>query len=423
MNDISKMIAQLCPDGVEYRKLGEVVETTNSIKWKEQQPGKEYVYIDLASVDVRTHRIISELTVITKDNAPSRAQQIVKTGDVLFGTTRPTLMRYCQIPNELDGSICSTGYCIFRANENIVLARWIFHVVSANVFYDYVEKNQQGAGYPSISDSMLKKMLIPVPPLSVQRMIVEVLDKFTELEAELEARRRQYEHYRERLLTFRREGGGVRWMRLNDVFELRNGYTPSKNNNEFWDGGSIPWLRMEDIRENGRLLSDSIQHITEKAIKGKGLFKAGSFIMATTATIGEHAMLIVDSLANQRFTNLEIRKSLVSELNAKFCFHYMYVIGEWCKKNVNAGGFASVDMAKFKNYMFPVPPLSEQARIVGILDRFEALTTDLQSGLPAEIAARRRQYEYYRERLLTFRRKGAQGSDVRREEREHGREV
>jgi len=199
----------------------------------------------------------------------------------------------------------------------------------------------------------------------------------------------------------------VVFMPLEEVFDMRNGYTPSKNNKSFWEGGTIPWFRMEDIRENGRILSDAIQHITSLSIKGKGLFEAGSFIMATTATIGEHAMLIVDSLANQQFTNLNIRKSLISKLLPGFCFYYMFVLGEWCKKNVNAGGFASVDMGKFKKYMFPIPPLSEQQRIVSILDRFEALTTDLQNGLPAEIAARRKQYEYYREKLLTFKRKTA----------------
>ncbi|MBP3227206.1 MAG: restriction endonuclease subunit S [Bacteroidaceae bacterium] len=202
-------------------------------------------------------------------------------------------------------------------------------------------------------------------------------------------------------------------MPLEEVFELRNGYTPSKKNDAFWEGGTIPWFRMEDIRENGRELSDAIQHITPAAVKGKGLFAAGSFIMATTATIGEHALLIVDSLANQRFTNLRIRKSLDSQLDTRYCFHYLYVLGEWCKQNVNAGGFASVDMGKFRRYPFPIPPLEEQRRIATILDKFERLTTSLQEGIPAEIEARRQQYCYYRDKLLGFRRKdeGAEGSE------------
>lgn len=191
-------------------------------------------------------------------------------------------------------------------------------------------------------------------------------------------------------------------MKMRDVFEMRNGYTPSKAKKEYWEGGTIPWFRMEDIRQNGRKLSDSIQHITDKGIKGKGLFAPDSFILATTATIGEHAWLIAGSLANQRFTNLQIRKSLEGALSPAFVFHYLFIVDEWCKRHTNVSGFASVDMEKLKDLEFPVPPLSEQERVAAALDRFERLTTDLQEGLPAEIAARRRQYEYYRDRLLSF---------------------
>lgn len=171
------------------------------------------------------------------------------------------------------------------------------------------------------------------------------------------------------------------------------------------DNGTIPWFRMEDIRMNGRILSDSIQHITPEAVKGGRLFPANSIIVATTATIGEHALIIADSLANQRFTNLSIRKSLIDELDMKFFFYYMFIVDEWCKNNTNTSGFESVDMAKFKKLMIPIPPMAEQRRIVAILDKFEVLVNDISEGLPAEIAARRRQYEYYRDQLLTFKHK------------------
>ena len=193
-----------------------------------------------------------------------------------------------------------------------------------------------------ISSFCNKRIPIPCPSkpeksLGIQRKIVEIRDKFTTLEAELEAeldcRKRQYEFYRNQLLTFEYEA--VEWKKLGEVFETRNGYTPSKANGEFWNNGTIPWFRMEDIRTNGHILKDSILHITPKAIKGKGLFKADSIIMATTATIGEHALLIADSLANQRFTNFNIRKSLSDKLTSKFVYYYFFVIDEWCKQNVN----------------------------------------------------------------------------------------
>ena len=191
---------------------------------------------------------------------------------------------------------------------------------------------------------------------------------------------------------------GVEYVKLGDLFELRNGYTPSKGNVDFWTDGTIPWFRMEDIRANGRILNDSIQHITPSAIKGKGLFPAGSFILATTATIGEHALLTTDSLANQRFTNLSVRKTHQKDVNVKFLYHYMFIIDEWCKNNVNSSSFASVDMNKLKEYMIPIPPLEIQSRIVEVLDKMTTLTAELE----AELEARKQQYEYYRGMLLTF---------------------
>lgn len=125
------------------------------------------------------------------------------------------------------------------------------------------------------------------------------------------------------------------WQQANvrEVFTLGNGYTPSKANPAFWTNGTIPWFRMEDIRENGRVLSDSIQHVTPEAVKSSGLFPAGSLIVSTTATIGEHALLIADSLANQRFTVFQTVNRR-SWLSAKYLLYRFYGLGDWCRKEV-----------------------------------------------------------------------------------------
>ncbi|GAA6833063.1 restriction endonuclease subunit S [Helicobacter pylori] len=191
---------------------------------------------------------------------------------------------------------------------------------------------------------------------------------------------------------------GVEFKTLEEVFEIKNGYTPSKNNPEFWEKGTIPWFRMEDIRENGRILKDSIQHITPKALKGKKLFPKNSIIISTTATIGEHALLIVDSLANQQFTFLSKKANCGIALDMKFFFYQCFLLGEWCKKNTNVSGFASVDMTAFKKYKFPIPPLEVQQEIVKILDAFTELNTELNT----ELKARKKQYEYYQNMLLDF---------------------
>lgn len=158
-------------------------------------------------------------------------------------------------------------------------------------------------------------------------------------------------------------------MRLRFVCEFRNGYTPSKANPDFWQDGIIPWYRMEDIRDTGRKLNEAKQYVTKDAIKGGGLFEAGSFILATTATIGEHAVLIVDSLANQRFTNLKIRKSLSHSLLRDYFFYYLFVIDDYCKATTKTSTFPAVSMELLKNCHVVFPSLQEQMAIISYLDK------------------------------------------------------
>ena len=314
----------------------------------------------------------------------------------------------------------------FRGNLNYSVTVRSLSVVSTRFLY-YVLLNVQKEiqslctfqGIPALNASNLKKLEIPIPPVAVQEEVVRVLDKFTALEAELEAeldcRKRQYQYYRDALLSFDLSPSdglcysplfpapfAVEWLPLGEVFEMRNGYTPSKSNPAYWEGGTIPWFRMEDLRTSGRILEDSIQHITLEAVKGKGLFKASSILMATTATIGEHALLVTDSLANQRFTNFEIHESLLGAITPMFAYYYFFLICEWCKRNVYESSFPSVDMKSLREVHFPIPPLAVQERIVEILDKFDTLVNSISEGLPREIELRRKQYEYYRDALLSF---------------------
>lgn len=191
--------------GVEMKTLGEVCIKTPNIRWKNTSNNEAFKYIDLSSVNRDTHTIDNVLE-INKDNAPSRAQQIVYKGDVILGTTRPTLRRYCQIPQQYDNQICSTGFCIYRANKDIVLNRWLFHNIGNRNFWDYCELKQQGAGYPCLSNSDAFAYIIPVPSLQDQQRIVSILDTFEasiqNLEAQLKEREKQYEYYRNKLLKF-----------------------------------------------------------------------------------------------------------------------------------------------------------------------------------------------------------------------------
>lgn len=404
MSEIKKLIERLCPDGVEWEKLVENVDVLYGYPFDSRLFCEDETFMPLIRI-----RDVKPAKASTYYSGAIIEEYRITKGDILVGMDGNfNLEKWNDVDGLLNQRVCKLS----SKNEDKILNGFIYHYLKP--VFKSIEGELNSGTVIHLSAKRINKIEIPVPPIEVQSKIVEILDNFTELEAELEAqleaeleaRKKQYEYYRNQLLTFDKVGG-ARFERLKDVFEMRNGYTPSKNNSSFWDNGIIPWFRMEDIRENGRLLSDSIQHIAPSAIKGKGLFKANSIILATSATIGEHALISVEHLSNQRFTNIFPKKDYLEIIDMKFIFYYMFIIDEWCKQHTQQGSFASVDMNALYNLLVPIPPLEEQKRIVSILDRFEALTTDLQSGLPAEIEARRKQYEYYRGQLLTFKRKTA----------------
>lgn len=196
-------------DKIESKKLLNITKKVDNINWKVMD--KELRYIDLSSVNTGNKRI-EATELITKANAPSRAKQIVKSKDIIFGTTRPMQERLALIPDYLDNQVCSTGYCVLRNDKEIVKEKWIYYNLLKTDFYKYVELNQKGASYPAISDSEIKNYKIPVPPLHVQQHVVSILDKFdilvndlkVGLPKEIEQRQKQYEYWRECLLNFPR---------------------------------------------------------------------------------------------------------------------------------------------------------------------------------------------------------------------------
>lgn len=160
--------------GWEEKTLGSVCLKTKNINWYEHKE-KEFEYIDLTSVSRETFKIL-ETQQITASNAPSRARKIVQTDDVIFGTTRPTLMRVTVISKEHDEQICSTGFCVLRANSRKIISSLIFYFIQSAKFMDRMEKIQKGASYPAVSDSKVLETCISLPPLSEQQSIVTRLD-------------------------------------------------------------------------------------------------------------------------------------------------------------------------------------------------------------------------------------------------------
>ncbi|WP_265410948.1 restriction endonuclease subunit S [Actinobacillus pleuropneumoniae] len=188
----------------------------------------------------------------------------------------------------------------------------------------------------------------------------------------------------------------VEWKSLGEVFDLRNGYTPSKSNAEYWENGEISWFRMEDIRTNGRVLNEAIQKVSKSAVKGGKLFPANSIMLSTTATIGEHALITIPYLSNQQLTNFSLKEEFSEKLNIKYAFYYFFLINEDLKNMGSDTSLPIVGIKKLEKIQIPIPPLEIQEKIVKTLDIF----TKLESTLESELSLRVKQYNYYRDLLL-----------------------
>lgn len=241
----------------------------------------------------------------------------------------------------------------------------------------------------------VKGLNILIPPFEEQASIATALSDvdslISALTKKIEKKKAIKQGLMQQLLTGKKRLPGFcgDWMTysIEELFELGNGYTPSMAITSFWFNGTIPWFRMEDIRLHGRILKDSIQHITLKAVKGGRLFPKDSIILSTTATIGEHAWLNVDSLANQQFTFLMRKRSCCDTISVKYFFYYCYILGDWCRANINEGGLMAVNMEDLRKYNFAIPPtISEQTAIANIL-----------SDCDSEIAALKEKRDKYKE--------------------------
>lgn len=408
MSRIDDLIRQHCPNGVPFRALSEVTGRGTNIKWANAGE-KQYRYIDLTSVD-RVTRKIGDTTAITSGDAPSRAQQVVREHDVVFATTRPTQMRWAVIPADYDGHIASTGFCVLRPEQSVVLTNFLAHLLGAERFRRYVEAKQVPGNYPSIPDRLVRAFTIPVPPLEVQQEIIRVLDLFqsqeAELEAalraELEARRRQFEYYRDSLLSFSEGEGHIRWATLADLGEIYRGRRFIKTD---YVPDGLPAIHYGDLyTEYGTSTCETVTHVRPELERNLRFAQPGDVVIAevgetvedvgkATAWLGAVPVAIHDGCFGFRHS-----------LNPVFVSYCLQTATFHDQKNryVARAKVKRLSLNGIKQLRIPVPPLAEQGRIVEILDRFEALVNDLSVGLPAELAARRRQYEYYRDRLLTF---------------------
>ncbi len=375
-NQLQQLITELCPDGVEYKELGEVA------------------VFKRGTTMTKTNTVQGGVPVIAGGQKPAYYHNVSnRTGQTIVLSSSGAyagFVSFWEIPIFLSDSFS------VNPNENKLNSKYVFYFLKNLQIYIYSLK--KGSGVPHVSGGDLSSIKIPLPPLPVQQEIVRILDTFTsleaELEAELEARKQQYEYYREQLLTF---GGDVKWMSLGEVCDFSQGIQIdiSKQLPER-EEGFVRFLRIVDfVKDN-----EPPRYIKDPGIRY--VKKQGDLVMIRygASAAGKVFLNFEGAIANNMF-QIKINSEALQTR-----FLYTYLSQTKIYNELNSGGgnstMPAITFTQIGNLKIPIPPLPEQERIVAILDQFDALTNDISIGLPAELAARRQQYEYYRNQLLSF---------------------
>uniref|UniRef100_UPI004024AFA9 restriction endonuclease subunit S n=1 Tax=Prevotella sp. TaxID=59823 RepID=UPI004024AFA9 len=276
--------------------------------------------------------------------------------------------------------------CAYFEKSNTLNKVFLYYELTHRQFE--IKKFVRTASVPRLDRKIIESFVLPLPSLPEQHRIASALTSIDNLISSLgkliEKKKNIKQGAMQQLLTgkTRLKGFNEPWMEhtIDELFDLGNGYTPSKSNPAYWTNGTIPWFRMEDLRTNGRILKDSIQHVTPEAVKGNGLYPKYSIILSTTATIGEHALLIAESLANQRFTFLNRKVNRRDMIDIIFFYYYCFILGKWCRANINAGGLLAVNMDDLKNHSIYIPKsIAEQQDIATILTKMDDEITALEA--------------------------------------------
>ena len=398
MKNLETLIQELCPDGVEFVKLGDVCDILDS-KRKPVAKGRrikgEYPYYGANGIQDYIDGYIFDGTYLL----------LGEDGSVINKDNSPVL-------NWATGKIWVNNHAHVLAERNdIALLRYLYYVLQTCDVSSIVRGMP-----PKLNQENLRNIEIPLPPIEVQTEIARILDKFTSLEAELEAeldcRKRQYEYYRDKLLSFDNVGGQeVEMVKMGDYFKFKNGINKGKQ--YFGSGDYI--VNFTDVYNNRWLVKSMLKGRVQTEPKDLTAYDArkGDIFFTRTSETKEDigmASALVEDVEKCVFSGFVLRaRPLTDNWIPKFCSYY-FSTSQMRQQIVRYASFTTRALTsgpRLSKLLLPLISKEEQHRIVSILDRFESLTTSLQSGLPAEISARRQQYEYYRDKLLTFKRKGA----------------
>lgn len=380
MEKISEIIKRLCPEGVETVRLDSVCSFTrgNTITAK--------------------NAIEGTIPVIAGGQTPSyyhnEANRIGDTVVIAGSGAYAGFVSYWQIPIYV-----SDAFSI--DSKESLHKKYLFYFLKRNQRKIY--ETQKGAGVPHVHGKDIAGFEIPLPPLSVQQEIVRVLDSFTamitNLETELASRQKQYEHYRNQLLTFDENAEGVVWKTLGEIAKIARGASPRPIKSYITNSSSgVNWIKIGDVEPGAKYITKSCEKITEEGAKKSRFLHAGDFILSNSMSFGRPYILKIDGCIHDGWISMSGFESYVNSDYMYYVLNTYNIQSYWNSKANDGGAMSNLNSDIVNSTIIPVPSLQRQKEIVEILDTFEALISNIKR----ELEARKKQYEYYREKLLTF---------------------
>ena len=392
MSKLEELIKQFCPDGVEYRTIG----------------GDEPLCdIRTGKINANAAKIDGAYLFFTCDANPYRIDTYAFDTDALLisgnGSKVGHLHDYCGKFNAYQRTYVLDNF------DKTIYKRFMYHYLNAYL-RPYIEIHSKKGSIPYVTLPMLENFEIPVPPLPVQKEIVGILDKYTELEQELEQelelRKKQYEYYRDKMLALEDYDGEVEEVSLGTVARISRGGNFQKK--DFVSDGK-PCIHYGQIYTRYGLSTDtSLTSVNEEVWNKSKKAKKGNIVMAVTSENYDDVCKCVVWEGDEDAAISGHTAIIDHDIDAHYLAHYFNTSHFYEQKLKIAHGTKVIEVtpAALNDIIIKIPKdIDEQTRIANLLDGFEKLVADISEGLPAEIRMRHQQYEYYRDKLLSFKRK------------------
>ena len=407
-------------EAVEWKTLGEVAELYTGLSGKNKEHFKKgnapYVTYKNIFENLAVDSSILEMVRIEADER----QHSIKYGDILITGSSENIeevgMASVVTFHPETGIYLNSFSFGIRFHPTVQLSpEFTKYLFRSDLLRKQIMKTASGVTRFNVSKKKFSAITIPIPPLRVQARIVEILDKFTQLEAELEkelaaeleARKKQYAYYRDQLLNFSQcppLNVNIEWKTLGEVAELVRGNGLSKK--DFSEFG-VPAIHYGQIYTYyGNETEETLSFVSPTIAKKLQKVYPGNIVITNTSENIEDVCKSVlfsgnvEAVTGGHATIIRPKDYILP----KYLVYYTLTLDFFTQKKRLAKGTKVIDVSAkdLAKIVIPIPPLSEQRRIVNILDRFDTLTNSISEGLPKEIALRHKQYEYYRDALLNF---------------------